>query len=103
MMALKNKMDVSYNINAPKTADKAPVSYNPWLELFQSGGTRSQCMACHARAAYGPKVQAAFNPPNMATGDPNGFDATPQNPSDPNFAKGTLDLDRVWTIFTRAQ
>lgn len=97
-------MDVSYNINAPKGPDgRAPIAYNPWLELFQLGGTRSQCMACHARAAYGPKVQAAFNPQNMSTGDPNGFDATPQNPSDPNFAKGTLDLDRVWTIFTRAE
>lgn len=97
-------MDVSYNINGPKGPDgKAPISYNPWLELFQRGGTRSQCMACHARAAYGPKVRAAFNPADMSTGDPNGFDATPQNPTDPNFAKGTLDLDRVWTIFTRAQ
>lgn len=97
-------MDFSYNINDPKTADgKAPVAYNPWLELFQFGGTRSQCMACHARAAYGPKVQAAFNPQSMSTADPNGFDASPQNSSDPNFAKGTLDLDRVWTIFTRAE
>ena len=33
-------MDVSYNINAPEGADgKAPISYNPWLELFQLGGT----------------------------------------------------------------
>jgi hypothetical protein len=97
-------MDVSYNINNPKgPGGKAPVSYNPWLELFQRGGTRSQCMACHARASYGPNVQAGFNPPDMSTKDPNGFDATPQSASDPNFAKGTLDLDRVWTIFTRAE
>lgn len=97
-------MDVSYNINGPKGPDgKAPISYNPWLELFQLGGTRSQCMACHARASYGPGVRAAFNPADMSTGDPNGFDATPEDPSDPNFAKGTLDLGRVWTIFTRAE
>lgn len=97
-------MDVSYNINGPKGPDgKAPISYNPWLELFQLGGTRSQCMACHARASYGPGVRAAFNPADMSTADPNGFDATPASPSDPNFAKGTLDLDRVWTIFTRAE
>lgn len=97
-------MDVSYNINSPKTADnKAPIAFNPWLELFQRGGTRSQCMACHARAAYGPKVAAFFNPADMSTGDPNGFDATPQSANDPNFAEGTLDLQRVWTIFTRAQ
>jgi len=97
-------MDVSYNINDPKGPNgKPPISYNPWLEFFQLGGTRSQCMACHARAAYGPNVRAAFNPSDMSTGDPNGFDATPQSPSDPNFAKGTLDLDRVWTIFTRAE
>ncbi|WP_429933073.1 hypothetical protein [Agrobacterium vitis] len=96
-------MDVSYNINGPKTPDgKAPVSYNPWLELFQIGGTRSQCMACHARSAYGPKTIAFFNPADMSTKDPNGFEATPQNPGDPNFLPGTLDLQRVWTIQTRA-
>lgn len=97
-------MDVSYNINAPKTPDgKAPVSYSPWLELFQAGGTRSQCMACHARAAYGPEVRPSFNPKNMSTLDPNGFNATPINPADPNFKAGTLELHRIWTIFTRAE
>ena len=54
-------MDVSYNINNPQTSGgKAPVAFNPWLELFQLGGMRSQCMACHARSAYGPKVLAFF-------------------------------------------
>jgi hypothetical protein len=97
-------MDVSYNINIPKTSDgKAPAAFNPWIELSQLGGTRSQCMACHARSAYGPRVQIFFNPPDIGTADPNGFDATPQGPNDPNFAPGTLDLHRVWTIFTRAQ
>lgn len=97
-------MDVSYNINAPKMPDgKAPVAYNPWLELFQLGGTRSQCMACHARAAYGPSVSPAFNPANMSTADPNGFNGTPQGPNDGNFTKDTLDLERVWTIATRAK
>jgi hypothetical protein len=97
-------MDVSYNINAPKGADgNAPVAYSPWLELFQLGGTRSQCMACHARAAFGPGVLASFNPPNMSTADPNGFEASPQSASDPNFQNGTVALHRIWTIFTRAQ
>ena len=81
-------MDVSYNINAPEGADgKAPISYNPWLELFQLGGTCSQCMACHARAAYGPNVVASFNPTDMRTSDPNGFDAMPQTADDPAFQK----------------
>lgn len=97
-------MDVSYNINNPKTSEgKAPIAYSPWLELFQLGGVRSQCMACHARAAYGPGVRAAFNPVDMATDDLNGFEATPENTSDPNFKPGTLSLQRIWTIFTRAQ
>jgi hypothetical protein len=97
-------MDVSYNINNPKTPNNnSPVAYSPWLELFQLGGTRSQCMACHARAAYGPGVQASFNPPRISTADPNGFNATPETPTDPNFALGTLSLDRIWTILTRAK
>jgi len=97
-------MDVSYNINNPKTPDgNAPVAYSPWLELFQLGGMRSQCMACHARAAYGPGVVPSFNPPSMLTKDPFGFQATPQSPNDPAFRNGTLSLERIWTIFTRAQ
>jgi hypothetical protein len=96
-------MDVSYNINKPKTSSgQAPIAYNPWLELFQLGGTRSQCMACHARSAYGPEVEASFNPIDMSTLDPNGFEATPTNPDDPNFKPGTLSLQRIWTILTRA-
>ena len=97
-------MDISYNINAPKGSNgKAPVAYNPWLELFQLGGTRSQCMACHSRAAYGPKVVASFNPLDMSSADPNGFEASPQNEADPAFQMGTVSLHRIWTIFTRAQ
>lgn len=97
-------MDVSYNINNPKTADgKSPVAYSPWLELFQLGGTRSQCMACHARSAYGPGVRAGSNPAIVSTSDPNGFNATPEEPNDPNFAPGTLSLERIWTILTRAK
>jgi hypothetical protein len=97
-------MDVSYNINNPKTeTGAAPVAYNPWLELFQAGGTRSQCMACHARAAYGPGVRASFNPTNMATTDPNGFEASPTGANDSVFQPGTVSLHRIWTIMTRAQ
>lgn len=97
-------MDVSYNINNPKTsAGAAPVAYSPWLELFQLGGMRSQCMACHARSAYGPGVRAFFNPKDMATADPNGFEASPTDAKDSVFQKGTLFLQRVWTIQTRAQ
>ncbi len=96
-------MDVSYNINNPKTENgSAPIAYNPWLELFQKGGTRSQCMACHARAAYGQGVFASFNPKDMSTTDKNGFDASPVTPNDPAFQKGTISLHRIWTIFTRA-
>jgi hypothetical protein len=97
-------MDVSYNINAPKTTDgKAPIAFNPWLELFQLSGLRSQCMACHARAAFGPGVVASFNPKDMSTLDPNGFEGIAQTATDPNYQKGTLSLHRIWTIFTRAQ
>jgi hypothetical protein len=97
-------MDVSYNINNPKTSQgAAPISYNPWLELFQLGGTRSQCMACHARAAFGPGVKASFNPADMATSDQNGFEATPIDNNDPAFKPGTISLHRIWTMFTRAQ
>ncbi|WP_155713680.1 hypothetical protein [Burkholderia stagnalis] len=97
-------MDVSFNINNPKGATgKAPIAFNPWLELFQKGGTRSQCMACHARAAYGPGVVASFNPTDMSTSDKNGFDATPTDINDPNFKNGTLSLHRIWTIMTRSQ
>ena len=97
-------MDISYNINNPKTDQgQPPVAYNPWLELFQLGGTRSQCMACHARAAFGSGVIASFNPTSMATSDANGFNASPNGASDPNFQPGTLSLHRIWTIFTRAQ
>jgi hypothetical protein len=97
-------MDVSYNINDPKTAQgKAPIAYNPWLELFQLGGTRSQCMACHARAAYGKGVKAFFNPDDMASKDPNGFEGTPVDANDPAYKAGTISLHRIWTIFTRSQ
>lgn len=97
------QMDVSFNINQPKQNGAAPIAYNPWLELFQKGGTMSQCMACHARAAYGQGVQAFFDPSDMSTADPNGFEASPQSSSDPNFASGTLSLHRIWTIQTRAK
>jgi hypothetical protein len=97
-------MDVSYNINNPKTQEgSVPVAYNPWLELFQLGGTRSQCMACHARAAFGKGVLASYNPKDPTTADPNGFEASPNGKNDPAFQAGTVALHRIWTIFTRAQ
>ena len=97
-------MDVSYNINDPKTSDgKAPIAYSPWLELFQLGGARSQCMACHARAAYGKGVKPSYNPAEMATKDPNGFEGTPIDATDSAYQPGTVDLHRIWTILTRSQ
>jgi hypothetical protein len=97
-------MDVSYNINQPKSLNgTAPIAYSPWLELFQLGGTRSQCMACHARAAFGKGVVASYNPKDPTTTDPNGFEASPDGANDPAFQRGTVSLHRIWTIFTRAQ
>ena len=92
-------MDVSYNINQPKSSNgTAPIAYSPWLELFQLGGTRSQCMACHARAAFGKGVVASYNPKDPTTTDPNGFEASPDGVNDPAFQRGTVSLHRIWTI-----
>lgn len=97
-------MGVSYNINLPREANgAADIVQNPYLELFQEGGTRSACMACHARAAYSRDMRAAYNPKTPGTTDPKGFIPIPDGPNDTAFKKGTLALHTVWTITTRSE
>ena len=98
-------MGVSYNINRPRAENGGgKIVYNPWVELFQKGGTTSSCMSCHARSAYSPyfRVSPAFNPKTLGTTDPNGFTASPSFPDDSAFRKGTVFLDTIWTLSTRS-
>ena len=96
-------MGVSYNINTPREPNgNADIIYNPYLELFQAGGTRTSCMSCHARAAYSPTMRASYNPKITGTTDPKGFIPIPDGANDPAFKTGTLNLNTIWTIQTRS-
>jgi hypothetical protein len=101
-------MDCSYNINRPREPNgDINAAYNPWLELFDRGGLRSSCMSCHARSVYAPRTSPTrltrTNPDRLESDDVNGFIASPDGPLDPAFARGTIDLHRIWTILTRSR
>jgi hypothetical protein len=97
--------DVSFNINLPREpTGEALIAYNPWLEFFNTGGQRSGCMACHARAAAAAKgVRGSYNPKVAGTTDPNGFNAIPDGESDTAFQKGTVTVNRIWTLNIRTR
>jgi len=54
---------VAYDMDRPHQADGSPkVAFNPYLEGIMLRGTVSNCMTCHARAAWPP--QGALPVPN---------------------------------------
>lgn len=78
-------MDVAYSADTPAAADGGPhAAMNPWLEARFPGGLRSNCVACHQRAALGAETYLPVTRgPTAAT--------------DPYFAD-KLTTDFVWSL-----
>jgi hypothetical protein len=89
-------MDSALDSNLPRSPDGTPhVCFNPWLEarfpdLGSGGGTESNCMTCHRRAAY---PASNFLPVTRGK---------PDTRRDPAFAPGTLRTSFLWSLARRA-
>lgn len=85
-------MDAAFDSNRPAAAGGSPhVCFNPWLEARfpdggQGGGTVSNCMTCHRRAAY---PATAFLPVTRGNPDSGG---------DPAFAAGLVRTSFLWAL-----
>lgn len=90
-------MSAAFDEVLPREPDGGPhVAFNPWLEARfpdggQGGGSRSNCMACHARASY-PAVP--FLPVTRGA---------PDRSLDPAFAKDRVAARFMWSIPLHAQ
>jgi hypothetical protein len=83
-----------------------PVAYNPYIELAAAHPITTNCMNCHHRAAWPPRVELGkpdegrsssylqSNPPN-----PNALETFPNNAA---IFDGLLTLDSMWAVSDRA-
>ncbi|MBB5058865.1 hypothetical protein HDF16_003588 [Granulicella aggregans] len=64
----------------PSRQETPPFMFNPYLEGLQANGTQTNCLKCHAAAAYIPQAHvnlpANCQKPQGATGQRNGKDIT---------------------------
>ena len=94
-------MDSAFNITTPCEADgSAHIAFNPYIELYAPGGSRSGCMDCHARATWSANMPATFvyDPAQRGSARNNGFSPDPYGSDDWIFAPGTVTLDSLWSL-----
>lgn len=103
----------AYSVETPVTTSNGPhICFNPYLEADLGptkpylldgkampadpmAGTRSNCMACHARAAWPPKM----DPPYKAHTSNMGAVANPGYvPRDASYYQGITTTDFLWSI-----
>jgi hypothetical protein len=83
-------MDVAYSAESPAEADGTPhVCMNPWLEARFPNGLRSNCVACHQRAAFGAADYLPVTRGTLAPGDP--------------YFSGKVTTDFVWSLALEAK
>jgi hypothetical protein len=103
----------AYSVDTPTTASGAPhICFNPYLEAdlgptkpyVMNGkrmpadpmaGTRSNCMACHSRAAWPAKMDPPYLPHTSSMGGVANPGFVPRN--DPYF-QGITTTDFLWSI-----
>jgi hypothetical protein len=88
-------MGTAYDEITPNESDGTPhITFNPWLEAGFRNGVVSNCMNCHHRAAYRNGDLIDFLPIMRGAPDAN---------HDPNYKKGTLRTDFLWSVPFNAQ
>lgn len=88
-------------VGLPVVDEPVPYCYNPYLEGHFSGGTRSNCLFCHAHASFSPY---SFDPNNSGLIQDQ-MQAFPQaNESDPAHVKFSTELPTgfVWSLADHA-
>jgi hypothetical protein len=90
-------MDTTLSGMTPTEVDGGPkISFNPYLETAISNGAISNCLQCHAKAAYGSNQ--GLDPYDLGILGRDGQTLASGNPDDPDYFKTRIQTDFLWSI-----